>query len=86
MKRWLSLIIVNVLNDSKLAVVNWKGINSDISNLYDVYINVNQNVIVCDESTGVLNYLGTTKLKMDYVGMKKTRKYKRSTYLVQQKL
>ncbi|GBN78215.1 hypothetical protein AVEN_45096-1 [Araneus ventricosus] len=37
--------------DPELAVDNWEDVHSDPSILYEDYVNVDQNVVVCDEST-----------------------------------
>ncbi|GBL85197.1 hypothetical protein AVEN_222688-1 [Araneus ventricosus] len=37
--------------DPEMAVDNWEDVNSDASILYEDYVNVDQNVVVCHEST-----------------------------------
>ncbi len=34
-----------------MAVNNWEDVNSDPLILYEDYVNVDQNVVVCDETT-----------------------------------
>lgn len=73
----------------KLAIYNWEAVKSDMLILYENYVNMNQMWLCVTRQlikTSLFNGRRTIKLRKDYLRMKRTRKYKDSDYLVDQKL
>lgn len=69
---------------TELVIYNWKDVKSEALIVYDGYADMYQNVAVCGkviDTKLLFNWQTTTKLRTDYLSMKRTRIYTRSTYL-----
>lgn len=74
------------VNDPEPVVDNWEYVNFDILILYEDYVNMDKNVVICGVSTDVDNIAQVAVKDVADDGLKKTRKYNRNIYLMRRRL